>query len=191
MTAPQKPHWVAIAAWIVSIVALGLSTAQFRLSTQALKLNERPWVTLQSARTLGDALSVGSRPRLQAFFQNSGHSPALRKTIWYLVRRSDELPRTSAFPFDWFWKENAAEYPGTASQSVMAPQGPEYIDPFLKDPLTERQVAQLQAGQIELVIVGIVRYDDIFSQSHQTTYCYQTIHLSQDLSPCPQWNTAD
>ncbi|MDF0665943.1 MAG: hypothetical protein P0119_07685 [Nitrospira sp.] len=145
---------------------------------------DRPTVTVQEATIVGP-LVQHNIPTAKVLLKNTGHSPALATqarlvmTVW----------TSNTFP-DWEMPlklTTDAEPIGKIVPGSVVPQTVSLIAP-----LTDVQGMHLERKDWFIVILGVVSYDDLFRNPHETKLCLiWRDTTTQHLSRCEQWNEAN
>jgi hypothetical protein len=110
---------------------------------------------------------VGS-VELNTSFKNLGRSPANRVTALsraaYIVNQPDESVER-------LFNETRSKAVAVQMSSAMAPGDERFMTTVDPAHLSAQDVAQIEAHQAGLVVLGVILYDDIFNSAHETDFC--------------------
>jgi hypothetical protein len=155
--------WVAIQTKEMR-EANALARAANKISVDAIKASQRPWVGISKVETIG--APIGSAPNMQwtanITYENTGQSPATNVwTCWHQeVFKIDETP---ALNFN-------CEPKDLAPLSTLFPHASNFHT-FLYTPTVD-EAAGLRANTLKLLFWGHIKYSDGFKDQHESWCCF-------------------
>jgi hypothetical protein len=130
----------------------------------------------------GTGLKGSHAPAVSVQLVNAGHSPALGTS------QNSRIEVVASLPEDDFAMPPAAK-DQLASKNVIAPDGTMAVNrAFL---LSDSEYDDIFQGRRFLAAYGTVTYDDIFKRRHEMKFCYFYDHVTEKMSYCPHYNSAD
>jgi hypothetical protein len=128
---------------------------------RATKVMERAWVIVEMDRP--PAYEADKVIRYEAIIRNTAHTPARITALGshgQVVQSEKELPSAPKY-------DMASPFPATGNP---LPPGAEVRQPFWLDAV---RLAKVEKGEAILFLFGIIQYDDVFGDKHETRYCFQ------------------
>lgn len=155
---------------------------------EALRLDQRAWISLGFIGANPQTLHVGDRPFINVSLKNTGKTPARHLSTFVLMERVDrgDMPN---FAYD---RDRVVQY------GVLSPNADAFTtlnltpNPVTREnsPLPIQLLNSLIARDAVVFVHGEVSYDDIFASLHWLTFCYAMVNLPGPVtfSSCPWHN---
>jgi hypothetical protein len=188
---PRDKWTIALTAGLlaVTMVYTGMTFLQWRVTAQALKATQRPWVT--AVRMSEPKFAPGKSPKMGVFFATRGAMPARNVTqcVFSSIRSSTPwwLPRCR----HWSWKGSHSLWVEGLTYEVTPPL----------DSLSEAEIVEVTKptapgnpeGMRRFYVYGEVRYEDGFGDTHRSTFCarYVVDGNGARFEFCPDHNDAE
>jgi len=127
---------------------------------------------------------TGKPIRVEVVFTNTGHSPALKAKGFLFIRIRERPIEIGKFNLD----EMAKSIKDRPSISTVFPNGALSLQTEPIGPATEKYIAEIEAGRLEILILGKVTYWDIFQNAHTSTLCAKYEPVRKAFAYCDQHN---
>jgi len=163
--------------------SLGLTREQMRAA-------ERAWITVSAARLLS-VPATGEHPVVRIEFQNTGHTPGIHVANFYLATIGNALGGSVEFPKN-VLRESVAKAGLPISNDVVGPNALKFIEVRTAQFPKETALPLIADGRLNVILLGFMEYEDIYSVKHTTIYCLETFAGGGiSLTACQKWNSAD
>jgi hypothetical protein len=145
-----------------------------------MRLDQRAWLGVDKVDRFDFKPSQDFS--IQFGMTNTGKTPALHVKTWIALKSLENGQKfTATYP---------GPQPNTESNSVVQPQQHMALS-TLPIELSTTQYGDIQNGRGILYAFGIIRYDDIYSRPHKTTFCLMYyVGLSGPIT-CDVYNEAN
>jgi hypothetical protein len=167
---------------LTGIVGNYLAVKAVRDAREATRTDQRAWVGVTEAGA--GTLAPDTQLDLAVIVANSGKTPALK-----VVSRAGWRVQGTTEPVD--CPRMLAELTQEAF-GVIQPGARRNVTPRLPLSLTAGQVDGIRHGSMAFYLYGLLAYEDIFKEMHETSFCLRLTTTSpMNFGSCDTFNTAD
>lgn len=158
------------------------SKAALEATIEASRLGQRAWV---GQSTIKVTVLEASKPiRVEVIFTNTGQSPALKTKGLFFMQVKERPIDIGKVNLD----QLAKSLKDPSSISTVFPNKALSIQTNAIVPATEKDIAEIKAGRLEILVIGRVTYFDIFQTAHVTAVCARYEPIGKGFEYCDQHN---